>query len=118
MSGSALAGGVKETSEQKSPITSAPASLLLSTSSTAASGSSVASTESGKPWTITAADEIPVVASDDFPHLYPLNPKHTWPITEERMRVIQRDASDGNPSALCVLGTAYTLCRSRIDAVR
>jgi hypothetical protein len=54
-------------------------------------------------WTITEADEILLIpAVIGFPHLVPLNPKHTWPVTSQRLELLRRE--ELNPSALCVLG--------------
>jgi hypothetical protein len=54
-------------------------------------------------WTITAADEILLIpAVIGFPHLVPLNPKHAWPVTSQRLELLRREKL--NPSALCVLG--------------
>jgi hypothetical protein len=66
---------------------------------------------SSRRWTITAEDEILLIpAVIGLPHLLPLNPKQTWPITPERMRVIEKEAAARNPSALCVLGTTRICC--------
>ncbi len=98
MSGAAAGPrGVECDQKQVTPTPAAAAHLF-------AAAFTSASTKPSRRWTITAEDEILVVTSVGFPHLYTLNPKHTWPISAERLRAIKREASDGNPSALCVLG--------------
>jgi hypothetical protein len=47
-----------------------------------------------------------IAAPDAFPHLFPLNPKQTWPIPPERVSVIVSEAHYCNPSALSLLGTS------------
>ncbi len=61
-----------------------------------------------KRWTITSKDEILMIAAPKgFPHLFPLNPKHVWPISAERLRTIEKEARDKILSALCLLGHAF-----------
>ncbi len=102
---------VDETSATATVSKSQPSEASVGSRQSAAAGSgaaapSLAVAKVPKRWTISKVDEILMIAAPDaLPHLFPLNPKHTWPIGAERMRVVEAEAERNNPCALSLLGT-------------